>query len=318
MSLEFDDLITTLTGPSDRGKSSVIRALRWLCLNRAPKQHINLKSEDASVKLVVDGHIIIRKQGPGKNLYILDGRKFRSFNKKVPDEIAAILNISELNFQRQLDPHFWISLPPPQLSKELNKLVDLEVIDRSISNINHKLRKTKIEVEISEDRLKKLRQEKKSLAWTIEADIQLREIERRNDLLIGTQSSAIKLRSLVSDMERVNASIKDDTKRLGRARSIVFATEKHMKTTQELEQLRLLVDNILECKRLASVKVPDISSLEDTVHNIKSLRSIIAQYEIIKEELWDAKREMKISSERLRKRMIMLKECPLCERPMTP
>lgn len=242
--VDLDPSITVLTGPSDRGKSAIIRALRWLCLNRAPKKHINWHKEYAFVKLEVDGHTIIRKQGEGVNCYILDGEKLKSFKRGVPDQIKNILNVSNLNFQRQHESHFWLSLPPPKVSKELNQIVDLGIIDRSLSNIASKVKRTKLSVELTEDRIKDARRKRKELAWTIACNEKLMEIERRDATITEIRSQIEGLASSIMAMETHTAIIQDANMMIPRVKRVVLFAENADRTQKRIEQLQQVVDNI--------------------------------------------------------------------------
>jgi len=69
LSLDLDPHITCIIGPSDVGKSAVIRALRWLCQNVPDgAEFIRDGTKQAIVTLQADGKTIIhprhRKQLP--------------------------------------------------------------------------------------------------------------------------------------------------------------------------------------------------------------------------------------------------------------
>lgn len=127
--------VTTLTGPSDRGKSSVVRALRWLCHNEPRGTgFVRQGAGGARVTLTIDGRKVSRSN-VGHNLYTLDGKEFAAFGSAVPPEVAALLSITPLNFQRQHDAPLWFSLGAGAVSRELNAVVNLALIDSTLSNL---------------------------------------------------------------------------------------------------------------------------------------------------------------------------------------
>lgn len=159
------DLVTTLTGATDVGKSSVLRAVRWVCMNQpAGTDFITHDHDCCSVRLDVDGHAVVRKQGKD-NVYKLDDVIYKAFGRSVPDPITEVLNVGEVNFQQQLDAPFWLSLPPPQLSRELNAVVSLESIDSTLANVAAEVRRAKAAVEVTEERLAQAQKELNDLDW---------------------------------------------------------------------------------------------------------------------------------------------------------
>ena len=72
LSIIFDKHITTIVGKSAAGKSSSIRALKWLMTNTpSGDRFINWDADEAKVILRADDHKFVRTRGK-KNLYKLD------------------------------------------------------------------------------------------------------------------------------------------------------------------------------------------------------------------------------------------------------
>ena len=94
LKIEFDPRITTIIGSSDVGKSSVIRAIKWVCKNNPQGQaFIKDGTKGTSVKLFVDDKSITRKRTKSENTYFLDKNEFKAFGPNVPDTISKVLNI---------------------------------------------------------------------------------------------------------------------------------------------------------------------------------------------------------------------------------
>ena len=116
------------------------------------------------------------RNGMGKDKQ-KDRRNFKAFGTDPPQAVQKILNVSEENFQRQHDSPFWFGLTPGQVSKELNQVVDLEVIDRTLTKLAAGLRKAKAELEVGRQRYKEAKAKRKELAWVERMDADLRGIE---------------------------------------------------------------------------------------------------------------------------------------------
>lgn len=127
--------ITTLKGETNSGKSTVLRALEWVCLNQTPQgtDFVRWHCPYVRVILEIDGHRIVRRYGD-KNIYKLDRQPtFKAVGHAVPDEIAEIVTTGDVNFQHQIDSLFWFAESASETSRKLNAIIDLAVIDESLA-----------------------------------------------------------------------------------------------------------------------------------------------------------------------------------------
>ena len=152
--IEFDPHVTTIVGPSDAGKSTIIRALRWVSLNKPQGTKFTTWGEESvKVTLQTAQENISRARGPSSNTYRLESAVFKAFGDTVPSGITTTLRITPTNFQRQHDLPYWFSLSAGQVGKELNQIVNLEVIDKTLATIAARKRKTEGEVVYTKERL---------------------------------------------------------------------------------------------------------------------------------------------------------------------
>ncbi len=242
--LDFSPTVNCLVGKSDVGKSAVLRALRWLSLNK-PQGEAFLREgqEHVSVRLKVDGHDILRERGTGLNSYSFDGHRFQAFGHDVPPEIASLLNVSELTFARQHDSPYWLSLSPGQVSRELNAVVDLEVIDASLSFIASEVRSSRSEIEVSEKRLAQAEEERDRLAWVKEASESLLSLST----LEGRIREELLKRSRINDLllEGERLTLEGDRLALGLLEGFLALQkgEEVLARAKEAENVRILLDN---------------------------------------------------------------------------
>ena len=208
LDIELDPNITCITGPSDVGKSSIIRALRWGSLNKPGGQsfrkHGISEGKDVQVSVQVDGHTIRRVRGNQQgNLFELDNKSFHAFGQDVPEEIINAVNLSEANFSLQHQPAWWFFLSAGEVSKQLNSIVNLELIDFSLANLASELRKAKSFVDVSEERLQSLKKEESNLSWVARADKDLLILEKLEAEKEETFNKKTRLEFLQTEVKKI-------------------------------------------------------------------------------------------------------------------
>lgn len=275
--VDFDPLITVFVGGNDRGKSAILRALRWVFLNYpSGEAFIRDGASSVNVSTRVDGQRIGRGRGDQGNYYGLEEKKYVSFGTKVPEPIKALLNVSEVNFQDQLDAAFWFSLSPSEVSRELNSIVNLEQIDYSLYEASKLVRRCKTELEISEERLKENQKEYHRLDWVKEATSELTIIEEL-DIQVNEE----------------RGTIYEAWKRIDKIEEFVRETEVGESLFSDWDQLCRVFE--------------ETSGLQKRKENLSAKILLIEQLEV---ELCDLGKILSTAEEKLRKDLNG--KCPLC------
>ena len=173
----FDPMVTVIVGKTDSGKSSVIRALRWVLLNQ-PRGGAFVKHGEtgSGVRVKIDGTVITRAKEGDQNTYTLDDNSWTAFGTTIPERITKFTQIDELNFQQQHDPPFWLSLSAGEVSRRLNAIVDLEIIDKVSAGIKSKLQDQKRQVELNLNRLRVEKDKLETLSWVAKAETGLAKL----------------------------------------------------------------------------------------------------------------------------------------------
>ena len=179
LTIDFDEYVSVVCGASDIGKSAILRALRWLCLNKpSGSGFLRSGAKGVSVRLCTESGLVKRLRSRQRNEYLYRDQAYRSLGAGgVPEGITLLLNVSEDSFQLQHDPPYWLSESPGQVAKNLNRIVDLSLIDSTLANLASELRKAKIKVEVSEQRLTSCTEQLSTLTWVQEANGQLTVLE---------------------------------------------------------------------------------------------------------------------------------------------
>lgn len=285
LEIEFDPHITSIIGPNDAGKSTIVRALRWLTLNKPTKgTFIRWGKKKLSVTMEIDGELIVRVKTEKINQYSLGDRKFKSFGANVPEPIANLLNMSEINFQKQIDAHFWFSESAGEVSKQLNQIVNLGIIDSSIGHISAELRKAKATEEVCQKRFKDCKETVKQLAWIEECAAEYEATEKLRQKWQATAEEHEELQALLSEADRIEAAKGKAAKYY---KAAVEDMQKVKKAGEEWTETGVQYDGLVS-----------------TIRNYKFILESKCQRE---QELRDAEQEL---------HSMMKGKCPLCGKRM--
>jgi len=161
VTIHFDKGVNVIQGLSFTGKTNILRSLRLLFENRPQggkffsdfagdkgKTVIDLKLiEGKTISLQKDIHI--NKKGEkllDKSTYRMEEFESTAPQLGIPDQINQVLNISELNMQRQFDRPFLIMSSPGEVARVINKITKLEEVDEWVSNVTSQINQNQKEV----------------------------------------------------------------------------------------------------------------------------------------------------------------------------
>lgn len=267
--IRFDPAITTIRGPTDVGKSAVLRALRWLALNDTAGDEFVSWGADEAVAIIemmnsyrggsFDAKIVRRKGR--ENVYKLNGQIFKAFGAgKVPDVVAEVLALSEINFQRQHDKPFWLDDPAGEVSRQLNKVIDLSVIDTAMSNAARMVRTARERVTVSGERLgEKRTREAEALCGTIRIE-KFRVLKIQYDKLAKVKSDRDQLEAIIRMADSIDVPALQ--RRAARAGLLVQKALELRNLNGACARLREITEGIERCEKAAR-QVPDIRCLSE-------------------------------------------------------
>lgn len=180
--IEFHPHVNIIVGSSDSGKTSLLRALSWIAFNRPSGDAFRRwNTKDTFATIAFDGIEITRTKGksPSDNQYKLSTMEnpLTGFGQTVPPSVETALNLTDINVQKQLDAPFLISLPGPDISRKLNELAKLEVIDTTFSNMNSMVRQNNLDISVAQSEQARIAEKLEAYAnlESMEADLVLIE-----------------------------------------------------------------------------------------------------------------------------------------------
>ena len=317
----FSSNVTTIVGKSFIGKSWMLRALRWVSLNRpAGDSYINWDSDKAKVRLSVDDKKVTRIRSKSINSYRLSGKvnPYVAFGNDVPRDIAELMNVSDkVNFQGQHTAPFWFCETAGEVSRQLNSIINLEVIDSTLSNIASELRKTRIVIEVAEKSLLVLTQEKNSLVYIEDLDIKLKQVESlqktyqanvEKSLRIDDNLKSIAKHVVIRDNRLEQASDGLKTMHIAKGyEEIAASVDKLSKSIESIQNLQDILKN----------RPPSIRSLEKLKKEIEQINILNDRLDILIDTIENRRQEKCKAEKALESYKRELKEiaegyCPLC------
>lgn len=260
----------------------MLRALKWLCLNRpSGDAFVRHGAKETVVQLAVDGIVAKRKRGSGGNSYALGRKEYKAFGSSPPAPVSDLLRVEDVNFQGQLDGPFWFALSPPQVARELNKVVNLDLIDSSLARANAEVRKCEHRLEASRERLAEVQQVESRLRWTTAA---WRDLEAVRD-----------------HQDRVN----EGRRKLGEMKHCL---RQFRKLEQSANAQTIPAEAFSEIDQM-------LDELEYERNSLANLKDGLAIFKRLEEEAWHSRKICSLAEKRLREAE-RGKVCPVCRSPM--
>lgn len=282
--IEFDPTITTIVGSSDVGKSAIVRAMSWLAFNSPSGQaFVRQGSKGCTVALENDHHTVKRRRGKVVNCYEVNGKTLEALGKgAVPDDVLEALQLDDINFQYQHDSPLWLNISPGDVAKELNRIVNLDLIDRVLGRLTRQLKSTSTELTSCENRLLKANSDTKKLQWIEEADKEYKEIEDLQASLSIVQTEHTQLLALVVLIQHSQDKVSSLKEAIGPMK-------------QELMEIQKLKQQADE----AGVKSDKLFVL------LREIKTKSNELQMLEKERNEAREELDL-----------VKVCPVCQRPL--
>ena len=322
--IELGAGVNVIVGNSDSGKSAILRAIQWAIENKCDDSSFQRRGGgDTSVTLEFDDFTVERAREGKDNIYRLtvgeEEQVFKAFKTAIPEDIAHLLNMSEINIQNQLEAPFLLSQTSGEVAKILNRTVDLSVIHESISEIKRLSSQNKQSTDVVNQQIAEAQDslEEFKLLDAFEEDIEVHEeLIEAKETLTGKISSLHKLyreaQAAQSTLDSFS-EVDDLEKKVDSVLELVKEKDKCLGNIKTLA--RLVID--AECNQKNSFKCNDLIKMADNVTNaltlykhqteIQDAIAIVRRYETAAEQL-----ETRIAEMETEYIDNMPEECPLC------
>ncbi len=303
LNIIFSPLVNCIIGRNAVGKSTIIRAIRWVVRNKPPGDSvINWDADKASVRLTIDENKITRTRGKGTNTYRLNKNKpYKAFRSDIPTDIEKVMNLSDINFQGQHEAPFWFCKTAGEVSRQLNAIVNLEVIDTTLSNITSALNETQTIIKITKDRLGVATTKQDSLAYIEQMNEDLGRVEI---LQKQHQEKTTEWSLLQEILELGNKHIEDRNNARELKRASRLALNKGLQYQKITVSVRTLSDTVksgMVLQKVIKTKPPSLNHLESIRERIGGINHLFLHLKSLVKEAKDYK-ETKCQTEEELKR----------------
>lgn len=327
--LELSAGVNAIIGPSDSGKTAILRALRWAAWNKPSGDALRSSwGGDTVVCVEVDeqGQQVVRSRTDKENLYQVGDIELRAFGADVPSPVRTALNIEEVNLQQQLDRPFLLDDSPGQVAQFLNKVAHLDVIDTAISRISKwtkdlsstsdRLTAQAAALQKGIDQLSYLPQMEADVAMVEEMESQVRDLDRQTGALSRMLNEGKNAKTAYDRIHKVAVL-------LPVCEEAVAMADAQQACEKETAQLDALIQQIIQgAVKLQRIdKVMDLSESVDELHleharvtalikEAKELNAMIGRITDARKQLDNLLNKIHSSQEELMENMPAV--CPLC------
>jgi exonuclease SbcC len=287
--LELDKGLNVISGASNNGKSSIIKALNW-CLFNQPQGFSFRKhgSRGATIVKVVfdDDSYLERKRDNKINQYDCNGEILTALGAGVPEIVAALTDVSSINIQTQFNQFYLLQESAGEVARTLNEQVGLSIIDEALSKSGQIVNKNRNECVDKEEAIKEKKRDIDNYSWVEKAETLYNKAEEANTSL---ESTIIILEKVQSTITRVNDIDEQLNKLFYIDSSIVDKIKKSINDYIEINRYSRDIESIIDgfIKNRDAMKELPIPDCQD---GIKQIKQLIKDYNMIGENEFNLSR----------------------------
>ena len=334
--LEFSPGVNVITGDSGHGKTNILLGLNLVVGNRPLGTGWIRRGQDGGavdieVKEYNDVFNVIRSRDNSNNSYSIEkngkpvGDPFTAFGNSPPEEVSEILNLSDINVQKQRDQHFLVYTPPGQIATYIRSITKLDEIDRVTKLLSSKIHVEKGDISRCQIEFKSTNDK---LAILSKIDLELFESK-----IVEAKSVVSKIEQVKEKIERVRLIVKalktleenriyipDDVDKI--FEDIEFGQESITRVTSRLSKLKILVDKIRKIEASKIVLPEDLTILstvgcalekhDNVSRKIGVLLELLEDIYTVESRIDDNDKQLKQLKDEEKQLEEQLEVCPSC------
>jgi len=250
--------VNAIIGNSGTGKSSVLRAINWLINNTPTGDDFVSWGGDCVVSISDDDWEVSRIKGKGKNQYAVrrNGavQVYEGFGRDVPEPIKNLLNMQDFNLRFQYQKPFLIGESSGEVTRYLNRVARLDIIDKAMSNIDSRLRREKNQLDVETSVVEKTDIQLLKFKDVDQIECQVQEVESLDKDIKGQVYRYNGIYDSVKEIKSVQALRVECGKTVKMEKGVAVA----LVLFEEMRKVQKRFDSLEPLEQSASIIIPEI------------------------------------------------------------
>ena len=208
--VEFDPKLTCLIGPSNAGKTAILRSLYWILRNRPRgSSFIRNTANNAQAILTTTTGTITRSKARtgGDGTYSVNGEELTALGGEVPQQVLDLLGLADINLSDQLSAHFLVLDSPGQIARTISEAARLEKAEAVAKMADAEAKQAKQAIKADGEALGAARSDSKGLSWVEGSRAGL-------DAVIALEAAVGASRTILAGLNRATGELRDCERRL--------------------------------------------------------------------------------------------------------
>jgi DNA repair exonuclease SbcCD ATPase subunit len=322
--------VNVIVGESDCGKSSIIRAIRWVLENRPLGDAFRSRwGGETDVEIVLEGSpAVSRVKSKQRNSYFVGDRELEAVRAEVPEEVRALLNMPDNALSLQRDSFYMVNANPGERARRFNDAAGLDSIHRAMKEINAFIREEQDEKRRAEEAAEAFKAQETALDWVAQAEVRLsdleaveRIVERSRGMIAGIRECLAGLATVERDRDGLAWVVDAD----GRVNFFVALAETlrvDKEQTGVLRGLLAALDDIGQEKVPLAALAGARAAIDDVLAGVGQMQALAGRASALRSLVIEAENQdgdyMALADELAGMQLELDKaigqECPLCGR----
>lgn len=295
--VDFNEGLNVIVGPSDSGKSAIIRGIKWALYNEPSGDYfIREGSTECSVTLEFNDNVILKRyRSKYKNTYILtdrDGKeiKFEGFGSSVPQEIIETVGIKKINLDsdssnainlgEQLEGAFLLSEKTSVRASGIGRLVGVNIVDDALKDVLKDNRNLNINKKNIEENIQRLEVEIENFDYLDALKLKFNRLDNLKTKLVELENKVEILNRLRNNLNDIKIEYEEQSmilKKLGQidiVNEIINAidnkTYKYKTLNNFYNNLKNIVNRISDCNFVIE-NLKNVDAVRDKISRLESL-----------------------------------------------
>lgn len=305
--IELDQYLNVIVGPSDHGKTAIIRGIKWALFNEPVGDFFIREGEtECSVTIIFNDNIKLKRyRSKTKNAYYIydnNGEEtvFEGFGTKVPQEIIdktsmrkIILDSGQsnsINIGEQLEGPFLLSEKNSTRANAIGRLVGVHIVDNALKDTLKDIRNLNTKRKNYKETLEDLHENLSEYDYLDDLTIKVNKLKNIKDKIHNKQSKLDNLTQKLKLFQKTSEEYNILKKYLRKLKNLEKVSNKEKILSRKIKKFSYIYDkyymlikiqnNIKEDNNLL-ILLKDIHKIEKTINKLSILFNMTSKLETI-------------------------------------